>query len=534
MPDERFRHAFDHFCLFPNKPEPSILRTQSEKAITVGSHLPTLPMKSSLLPLSIKRPAFANPISLAVLSTGLLIAAVSTAWSQTTYTWIADGTGSFFSVTDEENWDPESVPTSADTIQFNADSITNKNPQITDSTFSVNTFLFSRASGQTSVLAGGTSGTLSVAGNLEHSGGSRLIFRDQSSSGFSATIGNLILNSGSTTELGFRNVASTDARAGLQNFTVNGTTTLGGQLTISNIGNVTREVSLGSLNMNGGTLNPIFGSAAGQGTTDGATNTINVSRLHGTGSIQGGKADATLTTTGIIRVNGTTDGTYSGTINNGLANNVLALVKEGSSTLTLSGANTYTGATTVTGGVLELAATGSIASSATTVSNTGTLLLSGGTAGSVTVNNGGTLAGSGNVAAVTINSGGILAIGNSPGTMTFGGDLILASGSISNFEINGFSGGTYDLASGADYTATFDGTLNLIFDPGFSIAGSVQIFDFMSYDGFFSDVTTSGLAAGYSATFDSTSGIVTVIPEPGMLSLLAGAVALFCVIRRVR
>ena len=195
------------------------------------------------------------------------------------------------------------------------------------------------------------------------------------------------------------------------------------------------------------------------------------------------------------------------------------VTKTGSGTLTLSGnSNSYTGATSVDAGTLVL--NGNIStSSLTTVASTATL------------------AGTGTVGAATIN--GILAIGGTTGTMSFAGDLGLNSGSISNFDISGFDLGTYDLAKAAiagTQTVNFNGgTLNLLFQSGFSTTGSVKIFDFDSYagTGFTSVVVFPNLAAGYSASFDATNGIVTVVPEPDTTALLGG-LGVFALLRRRR
>ncbi len=58
-------------------------------------------------------------------------------------------------------------------------------------------------------------------------------------------------------------------------------------------------------------------------------------------------------------------GEIAGAIVNNSATNVTSLVKEGSGTWTLSGINAFTGATQINGGTLQLAATGSIATSPT-------------------------------------------------------------------------------------------------------------------------------------------------------------------------
>jgi T5SS/PEP-CTERM-associated repeat protein/autotransporter-associated beta strand protein len=94
----------------------------------------------------------------------------------------------------------------------------------------------------------------------------------------------------------------------------------------------------------------------------------------------------------------------------------------GSGTTELSGISTYTGQTTIQAG--KLVVSGSIASSA------------------VTVQNGGTLAGSGSVGALTILDGATLSPGNSPGNLGVAGDVIWNGGGNYNWQI-------YDTALGA-------------------------------------------------------------------------------------
>jgi hypothetical protein len=139
----------------------------------------------------------------------------------------------------------------------------------------------------------------------------------------------------------------------------------------------------------------------------------------------------------------------------------------------------------------------------------------------------------GTVGATTINSGGTLAIGNSPGTMTFSNNLTLNAGSISNFEIDGLTSGLYDFADGGgSNTVTFGGTLNLIFQNGFNTTGTVNLFNFANYSGTFSTVSTSGLAPGFTASFDASNGNVTVIPEPSTAMLLLVCGMTFFVFRK--
>lgn len=186
------------------------------------------------------------------------------------------------------------------------------------------------------------------------------------------------------------------------------------------------------------------------------------------------------------------------------------LEKAGDGTLVLTGNNTYTGTTTVTAG---------------------TLVVVGEMSCSTIIGAGGILSGSGKIHDTLVS--GTLAIGNSPGTMTFTGDLTLDATSVSNFEINGLVSGSYDLAlaaqAGTQALIVNGGILNLLFTPDFNTLGDVTIFDFDDYQGIgFSQVNSSGLASGYSATFNQSSGVVTVIPEPhSVLLTCLGVMALF-------
>jgi autotransporter-associated beta strand protein/probable HAF family extracellular repeat protein len=105
---------------------------------------------------------------------------------------------------------------------------------------------------------------------------------------------------------------------------------------------------------------------------------------------------------------------FIGTIADGAG--TTALIKEGTGTLTLSGANTYTGPTFVNAGTLSV--NGSIASSSLT-----------------TVNAGATLGGNGTVGNTTVN-GGTLAPGNSIGLLTVQGNLVFTAASSYMVEVS--------------------------------------------------------------------------------------------------
>jgi autotransporter-associated beta strand protein len=221
------------------------------------------------------------------------------------------------------------------------------------------------------------------------------------------------------------------------------------------------------------------------------------------------------------------------------------VAKQGATTLTLSGVNTYSGATTVEEG--KLVVNGSVASSAVTVQS-GAILGGGGTIGSLTLN-------------------GILAPGNSAGTTTANGNTFWNQGSSYDWEIFNLAGpaGTgWDLLSVTGGTLDLTGitgpggfTINLItlqgdnntqgaltgFDPATNYATGWMIASASSISGFNASefninknlfVSGSGtfaieqraISGGQGLFVTYTGGGSEPIPEPGTwaaAALLAGA-----------
>src|SRR5205814_1031708 len=89
-------------------------------------------------------------------------------------------------------------------------------------------------------------------------------------------------------------------------------------------------------------------------------------------------------------------------------------VKQGTGTLTLTGAST----------------------NVTAAINAGKLMVNGSLGGTMQVNSGGTLGGTGTVGATTIASGGTIAPGNGIGTLNVGGNYIQNAGSTYAVEVN--------------------------------------------------------------------------------------------------
>ncbi|MEK7949415.1 beta strand repeat-containing protein [Luteolibacter soli] len=152
-----------------------------------------------------------------------------------------------------------------------------------------------------------------------------------------------------------------------------------------------------------------------------------------TGSISRGVAGA-----GLLTISGTTSSSYDGTLGNGAG--TLALVKGGSSTLTLGGSSSYSGGTTISGGVVK-------ANSSTAVGS-GTVAINGGVR--LSLGDGVTLANAITIGANTSPQGaGILEASSTvSGTATLEGPVnITASPAGGGHFINASSGGTFDVKS---------------------------------------------------------------------------------------
>jgi len=367
-------------------------------------------------------------------------------------------------------------------------------------------YLGYEAGGQASVTV--TSGTWSN-GSFTYVGWNGTATVDVTGGSVIGTIASIGRNLGS--------VGSVTVSGGTMSYTSNitvgdqgtGSLTIGSGGLVVARGNVVRGAA-GTINLNaGGTLQ------IGTGTNTGVL-------LRGTGS---------LANNGTVVFNRSNASTYMGVLSGSGS-----VAKLGAGTLTLGGANSYSGLTTISAGTVALSGTGSIGTGGLnlgTAGSPGVFDLAGLTAGTYSLPatgnlaGVGTLSGSGKSLAVL----GSLAPGNSAGTITVGTGLALdlSNSGSSVFEITSpaFTAGTFDLVSG-DGSVVFGGILNLAFSGGSYANGTdvLQIFaNTGGRSGNFSAVNATGLGAGQSATFNPTTGFITVVPEPSTYAISAIATA---------
>jgi autotransporter-associated beta strand protein len=437
-------------------------------------------------------------------------------------------------------------------------------------------------------VAGSPTGATLTANNTESGAGNTLMF-----DGFklgSAALNNITVQINGNANVAFNGIIE-NSGSFANGITINSTatTTFAGDNTYSGATTISSGalLKIGSATALGSTLTGTTVSSGGVLDMNGqAVGNEAISINTGTGGISGSgslinsSANSASLSGAMTLLGNTTVGEGNITLrgNIGQSGGNRMLTKLGAGLLTLAGTNTYNGGTTISSGSLQVATSGSIASSSTSTVNGGSLTVNG-TAGGVVVNTGGSLGGSGTVGAVTLNSGGLLNPGNSPGTLNATSASLLA-GSTYNWEIQNAAGGpsaagtNWDLLNVTNElnlsTLTTNNRLNLVlksldsaglatisllnFSSGtdyswvFAQAGSINNANFTVgadvTDYFNIDTTAFNGGAQLASYFkvevgtDSVSNLRTLslvtIPEPSTGSMLALGFAGLAVTRLLR
>jgi autotransporter-associated beta strand protein len=343
-------------------------------------------------------------------------------------------------------------------------------------------------------LAKSGNGTLVLSGVNTYTGGTTAtagIISIGADSGIGSVSGGLTLNGG-TLELTASFATTRSITLGASGgtfqvdpgflYTVNSSIGGAGNLTKTGTGVMLLGLSCaygGSTNVNVGTLRmgtvnalPTTSATTVTGTLDLQTFNTAIGPLAGAGSVTA--TAATLT------VNESTSSTFSGVIGSSLS-----LIKSGASTLTLSGANTYSGTTSISTGTMQIGASNTLPS-LTVLTIDGTLDMNNNT------NTVGQLSGSGTMALTTT---GALTVSGGAASL-FSGNITSSGGTLTNS-----GGGTLTLTG--NNIGTFNGQL-INNSPSILVGNSLSISNSVLNDGqFIFNQTVDGSYAGLINTLAS-------------------------------
>ena len=264
-------------------------------------------------------------------------------------------------------------------------------------TSNLNLTVGSGATDQVNVVSSGAQNLLAVIVN----GGT--LRGANSANAFGSAAGSTITLNAGTLEL-----ANDTATSFSRNTIVGGNTTIKSDRVTSGAG---LTHTLGTLSIGAQTLTIDKGTNS-TGTTSGVT--FGAATLTGNATFSVTSGTLNLASIGGATFNAAFAGAGNSTVSGAISTTTGTVTKSGAGTLTLAGTNTYTGATTISAGVLNIASTGSIASSAVTVDNTATLKATNSSmpasaiTGAITLNSGATIdltAGSLKATTLTVGSG---------------------------------------------------------------------------------------------------------------------------------
>lgn len=357
-----------------------------------------------------------------------------------------------------------------------------------------------------SISIGGGGSTGSIAGSIQNN--SNLIFNRSSGythSGVISGTGSVTFNSSGNTTLTAPNSyqgGSTILRGTLSigNNTAlgSGDVTIAGNCIISSAGQVTiaNNIALGSalsITMQGNSNYTLSGVLSGSSTiikNGVSTLTLSGNNINtGTITVSNGTLQGTTSSIVVPIVNNSSV-IFSQSTNGVYAQNISGtgnLSINGTGIVTLSGTHTFGGGTTL---------------------NAGTLIVTGQLGGAVTVNPGATLKGTGTVTGNVACSGGIVAPGTSIGILNINGALTLGSASTTQIELSPSTSSKLEVGGAAN----IDGTLNLVFDAGNYSSTAFTILSATTTTGTFSSITASGMPGNinYSLQYPGNSIILNL------------------------
>ena len=479
-----------------------------------------------------------------------------------TGTGVSSNGAIFNSSASAATWSGNITPSSSSTIKATSGSIT----------LSGGIDLHNSAASSRTLTLDGT-GEIIVSGNISNS--------------FAGSTGSLIKTGSGTVTLSGANTYSGTTEIGAGTLLLSGTSALstngvifgssssadnstlqlagGGNYVLSAFGSTNKNGNnIGFTNSSGSAATLTFTAATNYVTrgSDGAGGRTVANQSTNLGLIFNGAMDIGSTTSNSVTFGGAGNTTVKGVIFNTNTAVARGLTKTGIGTLSLEGANSYNGPTTVSAGSLIVASTGSLSSSAVSISNGATFRYNGSSslASSITVGGGGSgravLGGTGTInSAVALNSlNDVLSPGNSPGIQSFTPNQTWSSFTY-DWELNNFTGTTagtafdqISIAGSLDLLPTSSYTLNVISLTAGNVAGDVP--NFTEVDTSWIILTASGGISGFDSgdwlvdtnsfsALGSIAGRFTisqsgnnlnlnyVVPEPSTYALL-GVSALAC------